>query len=89
MRYPVKSILVYLKFQAKFLINLKLVISMQPVCLHMILPYNLIQEKRINLIERTFTREGSSYLAYNDRNTFFTFENPKKHHAWSCQNVMR
>ena len=23
----------------------------------------------------------------NDRNAFFTFENPKKYYAWSCQNV--
>ena len=27
------------------------------------------------------------YLACNDRNAFFTSENSKKHHAWSCQNV--
>ena len=28
-----------------------------------------------------------AYLACNDRNAFFTSENPKKYHAWSCQNV--
>ena len=27
------------------------------------------------------------YLACNDRNAYFTLENPKKYHAWSCQNV--
>ena len=32
-------------------------------------------------------REGSPYLACNDRNAFFTSEKPKKYHAWSCQNV--
>ena len=40
-----------------------------------------------DLIERTFQREGSPYLACNDRNAVFTSEKPKKYHAWSCQNV--
>ena len=48
------------------------------------LPHNLIKDK---LIERTFQREGSPYLACNDRNAFFTSEKSKKYHAWSCQNV--
>ena len=57
---------------------------MQPVCLLMIfllftltLPHNLIKDKLIDLIERTFQREGSPYPAYNDRNAFFTSENLK------------
>ena len=51
---------------------LKLEISMQPVCLLMIfstlyttLPHNLIKDRLIDLIERTFQREGSPYLACN------------------------
>ena len=55
--------------------------------LYTTLPHNLIKDKRIDLIERTFQREGSPYLACNDRNAFFTSEKPKKYHAWSCQNV--
>ena len=51
------------------------------------IPNNLIKDKLIDLIERTFQREGSPYLAWNDRNAFFTSEKPKKYHAWSCQNV--
>ena len=51
------------------------------------LPHNLIKYKLIDLIDRTFQREGSLYLACNDRNAFFTSEKPKKYHAWSCQNV--
>ena len=51
------------------------------------LPHNLIIDKLIDLIERTFQREGSPYLACNDRNAFFTLEKPKYYHAWSCQNV--
>ena len=51
------------------------------------LPHNLIKDKLIDLIERTFQREGSPYLACNDRNAFFTSEKPKKYHSWSCQNV--
>ena len=55
--------------------------------LYTTLPHNLIKDKLIDLIERTFQRESSPYLACNDRNDFLTSENPKKYHAWSCQNV--
>ena len=55
--------------------------------LYTTLPHNLIKDKLIDLIERTFQREGSPYLACNDRNAFFTSEKPKKYHAWSYQNV--
>ena len=55
--------------------------------LYTTLPHNLIKDKLIDLIERIFKREGSPYLACNDRNAFFTLEKPKKYHAWSCQNV--
>ena len=50
-------------------------------------PHNLIKDKLIGLIQRTFQREGSPYLACYDRNAFFFSEKPKKYHAWSCQNV--
>ena len=53
--------------------------------LYTTLPHNLIKDKLIDLIERTFQREGSPYLACNDRNAFFYFR--KKTNAWSCQNV--
>ena len=46
--------------------------------LYTTLPHNLIKDKLIDLIERTFQREGSPYLACNDRNAFFTSEKPKK-----------
>ena len=36
------------------------------------LPHNLIKDKLVDLIERTFQREDSLYIACNDRNTFFT-----------------
>ena len=38
-------------------------------------------------VSRSFQREGSPYLACNDRNACFTLENPKKYHARACQNV--
>ena len=41
------------------------------------LPHNLIKDKLFDLIERTFNREGSSYLACNDRKRIFTSETPK------------
>ena len=50
--------------------------------LYTTLPHNLIKDKLIDLIERTFQREGSPYLACSDRNAFFTSEKPKKYHAW-------
>ena len=43
------------------------------------LPHNLIKDKLIDLIERTFQRNGSPYPACNDRNAFFTSEKPKKY----------
>ena len=42
--------------------------------LYATLPHNLIKDKLIDLIERTFQREGCAYLACNDRNEFFTSE---------------
>ena len=53
------------------------------------LPHNLIKDKLLDLIERTFQREGSPFHVCNDRNAFFTYysEKPKKYHALSCQNV--
>ena len=56
--------------------------------LYATLPHNSIKYKLIDLIERTFQREGSPYLACNDRYAFFTSEKKtKKYHARSCQNV--
>ena len=75
-----------LKIQVKYQINLKLDIFARPVCLHMgvllftsyfILPHNLIQDKLIDLIERTFGREDSPYFASNDNNAFFIAKQPK------------
>ena len=50
---------------------------MRPVYLHMIflhynttLPHNLIKDKLVDLIERIFQREGSLYIACNDRQLF-------------------
>ena len=44
--------------------------------LYTTLPYNLIKDKLIDLIERTFQSEGSLSLASNNRNAFFTSEQP-------------
>ena len=51
------------------------------------LHHNLIKDKLIDLIERTFQREGSPYFACNDRNAFLLRKNLKKYHAQSCQNI--
>ena len=55
--------------------------------LYTTLPYNLIKDKLIDLIERTFQIEGSPYLACNGRNAFLLQKTKKKCPAWSCQNV--
>ena len=52
------------------------------------LPHNLIKEKLTELIEQTFTREGSLYLACNDKDAFcFTSEQHKRYKLWSCQKM--
>ena len=43
--------------------------------LYTTLPHNLIKNKLTDLIERTFQRNGSPYLACNDRNAFLLREN--------------
>ena len=55
--------------------------------LYTTLPHNLIKEKLINLIEWTFKRECSPYIACNERHAFFTSEDTKRYKLWSCQNV--
>ena len=52
------------------------------------LPHNLIKEKLTELIEQTINREGSLHLACNDKNTFFTSEQPKRYKLWSCQKML-
>ena len=55
--------------------------------LYTTLPHNLIKEKLTELIEQTFNRESSLYLACNDKNAFFTSEQPKRYELWSCQKM--
>ena len=54
------------------------------------LPHNLIKEKLLDLIERTFyKKKGMLYLACNDKKAFFTSTDHynRGYHLWSCQNV--
>ena len=55
--------------------------------LYTTLPHNLIKEIIMNSIEWTFKREGSPYIACNDRQAFFTSGDTKRCKHWSCQNV--
>ena len=50
------------------------------------LPHNLIKEKLLDLIERTFyKKEGELYLACNDKKAFFTSKDHYKgYQLWSC-----
>ena len=51
--------------------------------LYTTLPHNLIKEKPINLIELTFKREGSPYIACNERQAFFTSGGTKRYKPFS------
>ena len=42
------------------------------------LPHNLIKEKLTELIEQTFKRDGSLYLACNENAHFFISEQPTR-----------
>ena len=55
--------------------------------LYTTLPHNLIKDKLVDLIERTFQREGSLYIACNDKNAFFTSDAVRNYNLWSCQKV--
>ena len=58
--------------------------------LYTTLPHNLIKDKLIDHIVRTFQREGAPHLTCNDRNAFLLpkkKQKKKQTHAWSCQNV--
>ena len=39
------------------------------------------------LVGKAFKREGSPYIACNERQAFFTSEDTKRYKLWSCQNV--
>ena len=41
----------------------------------------------MDLIERTFQREGSLYIACDDKNAFFTSDAVRNYNLWSCQKV--
>ena len=62
-------------------------LQFQVYTLYTTLPHNLIKEKLTELIEQIFNRESSLYLACNDKNAFFTSEQPKRYKLWSCQKM--
>ena len=55
--------------------------------LYITLPHNLIKVKLVDFIERNFQREGSFYIACNDRYAFFTSDAVKYCNLWYCQKV--
>ena len=48
-----------------------------------ILPHNLIKD----FFERIFQREGSVYIACNDKHVFFNSDAVKSFNLWFCQKV--
>ena len=55
--------------------------------LYTALPRNLIKEKLAGLVEQAFGREGSLYLACNDKGAFFASGQPGRYRLWSCRGV--
>ena len=55
--------------------------------LYTTMPHNPIKDKLVDLTERDFQREGSLYIACNDKNAFFTFDAVRNYNLWSCQKV--
>ena len=55
--------------------------------LYTTLPHYLIKDKLIDLIDRTFIRENTQYLACNEECAFFTSDVYNNYNLWSCQNV--
>ena len=51
------------------------------------LPHNLIKNKLVDLIERTFKGVGSLYVACNDRNAFFISDAVRNYNLLSFQKV--
>ena len=83
-----------LKILMMFSINLNLKTFRLLNCLHMIfstlyftLPHHLIKDKLIDLINRTFIRENTQYLACNEECVFFTSDVYNNQNLWSCQKV--
>ena len=59
------------------------------IFLHYILPCPIILLgiNLVDLIERIFQREGSLYIACNDRHAFITSDEVRNYNLWSCQKV--
>ena len=55
--------------------------------LYTTLPHHLIKDKLIDLINKTFIRETTQYLACNEECAFFTPDAYNNHNLWSCQKV--
>ena len=55
--------------------------------LYTTLLHYLIKDRLIDLIEHTFSREKSLYLARNDQRAFFTSDVYKNYNLWSSQKV--
>ena len=55
--------------------------------LYTTLPHHLIKDKHIDLINHTFIRENTQYLACNEECAFFTSDVYNNNNLWLCQKV--
>ena len=55
--------------------------------LYTTLPHHLLKDKLIDLINRTFIRENTQYLACNEGCAFFTSDVYNDYNLWSYQKV--
>ena len=67
--------------------NYKIISSF--ICWNQNIVHMKILDTSFKLTKRRFrfNKEGSLYLACNDKNAFFTSEQPKRYKLWSCQKM--
>ena len=78
-----------LKIPMKFSINLNLktlwLLSTNDFStLYTTIPHHLIKDNLIDLINRTFVRKNTQYLACNEECAFFTSDVYNNYNLWSC-----
>ena len=68
-------------------LNLKTVRLLNFSTLYITLPHYVIKDKLIDLINRTFIRENTQYLACNEECAFFTSDVYNNRNLWSCLKI--
>ena len=87
MKGPVKIVFGQSKIPVRYQISCNFEVFVRPVCLPTIFLHYIYLALQVDLIERTFQRDGSLYIACNDKNAFFTSDAVRNYNLWSSQKV--